>query len=208
MNFFSIVCIATICFTGVCHAQTDTTARPVADTAPVINALQGGILMVQVKSHSPRRATMLGAVLHGTGQLYNKRYWKAPLVYIGFGIIGAFIVTNNQQYQIYLQAFTAMRLNNGVNPAAVVLRRFFPDVPDARLNERFTVDALRREKDRWRRFLEISVLSAAAFYALQIIDANVDAHLRGFDWNSDNLSLKLEPVLETQYAGIGLTLRW
>ncbi|MCU0355132.1 MAG: DUF5683 domain-containing protein [Cytophagales bacterium] len=191
----------------VAHAQTDTTARPQVDTAQAINALKGSIPVVQVKPHSPRRATMLAAVLPGTGQLYNRRYWKAPLVYIGFGIIGYFIYTNNDRYQFYLQAFTALNLNNGVNPPSVVLRRFFPDTEASRLNN-ITVDALRRQKDQWRRFLEISVLSAAAFYALQIIDANVDAHLRGFDWNSENLSLKLEPVLETQYAGIGLTLRW
>ncbi len=191
------------------RAQTDTTtlSRPSIDTVRVVNAIPDTILIKKKKPHSPRRATMLAAVLPGTGQLYNKRYWKAPLVYIGFGIIGYFIYDNNRNYQNYLQAFTALNVDNGANKPSVVLARYFPEYSSVAL-DRITVDALRRYKNTWLRYLEISVLSAGAFYALQIVDANVDAHLRGFDWNNDSLSLRFEPVFESNYAGVGLVLRW
>jgi hypothetical protein len=188
-------------------AQTDTTTRPSVDTARVINAVRDTLTIKGTRPHSPRRATMLAAVLPGSGQIYNKRYWKVPLVYVGFGIIGYFIYDNNRNYQNYLQAFTALYVDNGANKPSAILASYFPDLSTSTL-DRVTVDQLRRGKNTWRRYLELSVLSAAAFYALQIIDANVDAHLRGFDWNNDSLSLKFEPVFDTNYAGVGLVLRW
>ncbi len=185
-------------------AQTDTT-QPRVDTARVINAIQDTIQIKASKPHLPRRATMLAAVLPGSGQIYNKRYWKVPLVYIGFGIIGYFIYDNNRNYQNYLQAWTA-KYNGGLNNGPYILDRFYPD--RLAIGNYNNVEVLKKGKDLWRRYLELSVLSAAAFYALQIVDANVDAHLRGFNWNEDNLSLKLEPVIESNYAGVGLVLRW
>jgi len=191
---------------GTAFAQTDTTTRQMADpTVRVIGAVSDTLMVPGVRPHSPRRATMLAAVLPGAGQIYNKRYWKLPLVYAGFGIIGYFIYDNNRQYNYFLQAWTA-KYNGGLENGPYILDRFYPDRPAS--SNYNNVNTLRRGKDIWQRYRDLSIISAVAFYALQIVDANVDAHLRGFDWNNDSLSLRFEPVIENNYAGLGLRLRW
>lgn len=188
-------------------AQTDTTSQSVPTKARVSNGKQDTLAIEGVNPHSPRRATMLAAILPGAGQIYNKKYWKVPLVYIGFGIIGYFIYDNNRTYQNFLQAWTA-KYNGGSGDGPFILGKFYPDLSEQQMKNLNDVDVLKRNKDLFRRYLELSVLSAAAFYALQIIDANVDAHLKGFDWNNESISLRFEPVIETNYAGLGFVLRW
>lgn len=186
-------------------AQTDTVARRPGDPVRIANAAPDTMLVKGTPAQGPRRATMLAALLPGAGQVYNKKYWKVPLVYIGFGIFGYLIYDNNRQYQNFLQAWTAKN-NGGTGDGPFILGRFYPDLkPGSSIDN---VEALRRNKDRFRRYVELNVILATAFYALQIIDANVDAHLRGFNWNNENLSLRLEPVMDSNFAGVGLVLRW
>src|ERR1035438_5530514 len=61
---------------------------------------------VMEKKHSPTKATIMSAVLPGLGQVYNKKYWKVPVIYVGFGILTYFIVTNAQEYNAYKGAYT------------------------------------------------------------------------------------------------------
>ena len=186
-------------------AQTDTVARQPGDPVRIANAATDTVMVKGAPSHSPRRATMLAALLPGTGQFYNRKYWKVPIVYAGFGVCGYFIYTNNRTYQNFLQAWQAKN-NGGTGDGPYIYDRFDPKYPaSSRLNN---LENLRRNKDQFRRYLELSVIATVAMYALQIIDANVDAHLRGFDWNSENLTLRFEPVLDGNFAGMGLVLRW
>ncbi len=201
-RFFLLVGI--LITTTETFAQTDSIATQ--SKAAITNLKNtADTLLITPKAHSPRRAIMLAALLPGTGQIYNKKYWKVPLVYVGFGIIGYFIYDNNRNYNYFLQAWTA-KYNGGANNGPYILDQFYSDrLATSRWN---SIEVLKRGKDFWRRNLEVSVLSAIAFYALQIIDANVDAHLKGFDWNKENLSLKFEPIIENSYAGLGFRLRW
>ena len=145
---------------------------------------------VQANVHSPRKATIYSAVLPGLGQLYNRKYWKVPLVYGGFATLGYFINFNNEQYTIYKQAYsdiidtdpyTDSHLKLKVNPSLLQ--------PDRLSN--FT-EALRRQKDYWRRNRDLVVIGTVVFYAVNIIDASVDAHFFNFDI-SDDLTINWVP---------------
>ncbi len=140
--------------------------------------------------HSPRKATIYSAVLPGLGQIYNRKYWKLPLVYGGFATFGYFINFNNEQYITYRQAYsdiidsdpyTNSHLGLKVNPYLLQ--------PDQISNY---TEALRRQKDYWRRNRDLVVISTVAFYAINIIDASVDAHFFNFDI-SDDLSINWVP---------------
>lgn len=124
--------------------------------------------------HSPTKAIMYALALPGLGQAYNKKYYKIPIVYAALGGVGYLIYFNNREY---LQASNDYAL----------------DQTD--INERY----LRY----WRRNLELSYIGLVAVYALQTIDAYVDAQL--FYWDvSEDLSLRLQPSLEPVMISPGL----
>jgi hypothetical protein len=137
----------------------------------------------QVAIHSPRRATIYSAVLPGLGQIYNRKYWKLPIVYGGFVTLGYFVIFNNELYVKYKQAYSDIidtdpntnsfkKLN--VNPI------FFEADKISQLTER-----LRLAKDGSRRNRDLVVIFTAAFYAANIIDASVDANFFNFDISND-----------------------
>lgn len=150
---------------------------------------------IQVKKieveHSPRKATIYSAVLPGLGQIYNHKYWKVPIVYGGFAAFGYFINFNNEVYTTYKQAYsdiidtdpnTNSYLDLKVNPI------FFQADKLTQLTEN-----LRRAKDGWRRNRDMVVIGTVIFYALNIIDASVDAHFFNFDI-SDDLTMNWVPA--------------
>jgi hypothetical protein len=127
---------------------------------------------------NPRKATILSAVLPGAGQIYNGKAWKVPILYAGFMTDVYFIGYNNKRYQTFIRALNAF--DEGDNSQFPSLNR----------------DALVRNVDYWRQNRDLTILLLFGIYALNIIDANVDAHLSGFDI-SDDLALKIEPNMET-----------
>jgi len=140
--------------------------------------------------HSPRRATIYSAVLPGLGQIYNRKYWKVPIIYGGFVTLGYFINFNNELYVKYKQAYsdiidtdpnTNSFKNLGVNP-----RNYEAD-KISQLTEQ-----IRIAKDGSRRNRDLVVISTAVFYALNIIDASVDANFFNFDI-SDDLTINWVP---------------
>lgn len=157
--------------------------------------------------HSPRKATIYSAVFPGLGQIYNRKYWKVPLVYGGFATLGYFINFNNEQYTIYKQAYsdiidgdpyTNSQLNLKVNPYLL-----HPDQITT-----FT-EALRRQKDYWRRNRDLVVIGTVVFYAVNIIDASVDAHFFNFDI-SDDLTINWVPgpVMCMDQKLVGINFRF
>jgi len=140
--------------------------------------------VVETKAvHSARKATIYSAVLPGLGQIYNRKYWKVPLVWGGFATLGFFINFNNDQYTTYKQAYsdiidndplTNSHLDLKVNPLQLQ--------PDRIAN--FT-ESLRRAKDGTRRNRDLVVIGTVVFYAVTIIDASVDAHFFNFDIGED-----------------------
>lgn len=145
-------------------------------------------------AHSPRKATLLSAVLPGAGQVYNKKVWKVPVVYGGFALAGYFLNENLKRVDLYRSDLKAIQDGD---PNTVPQTNF----PQGTLN-----DLLDQYKD-WR---DLSYISIGAIYALQIIDANVDAHLFDFDVDED-LSLTILPYSDfttVPAAGIHLCLKF
>ena len=148
----------------------------------------------------PMRAVWLGAVIPGAGQIYNRSYWKLPIVYGGFmGCIYAITWTNNQ-YIGYKDAYRDIYydMQNGT----------LSDSPDKSYNailpEGYTIETmggastyqsrLKEWQNTARRNRDLSILVSIAVYALSLVDAYVDAQLFDFDISND-LSLNVTPQL-------------
>ena len=131
---------------------------------------------------APAKAAFYSAVLPGLGQIYNKRYWKVPIVYLGIGTSIYFYKLNNDDYNRFRNAYK--RRLAGYTDDEYWGNGTTPIVSSDRLED--AQKTAKRNKD-------LSIAVAVAFYLLNIIDANVDAHLRQFNVNND---LTLEPVFE------------
>ena len=129
----------------------------------------------------PRRAAMRSLLLPGYGQIYNKRWWKVPLVYGGFVGIGLVFEFNQRNYKIFLKEAQFRELNPGKTQNT--------------LYAGYTSQGIIQIKDAYRRDRDLSVLAGLGFYAITIIDAYVDAKFFRFDI-SDELSLKVQPMIE------------
>jgi hypothetical protein len=140
--------------------------------------------------HSPRRATIYSAVLPGLGQIYNRKYWKVPIVYGGFATLGYFINFNNELYTTYRQAYSDI-IDNDPNTISY-LKLEVPAWLKEPANITDYTEALRRQKDTWRRNRDLVVIFTSVFYALNIIDASVDANFFNFDI-SDDLTINWAP---------------
>jgi len=135
---------------------------------------------------NPQKAAVLSAILPGLGQVYNKKYWKVPIVYAGFGTFAYFIRFNQRGYNKWKQAYI--------------------DFPDYDLEYDFplTLEQIDRTKNSYKRYRDLSIIGTAGFYILQIIDATVDAYL--FDWNVDeNISLRVEPAFIQSPSAFSVT---
>jgi len=133
--------------------------------------------------HSPHKAAIYSAVLPGMGQIYNRKYWKVPIIWGGFATLGYFINFNNEVYTTYKRAysdiidddpFTSSYLDLNINPA------FFQADKKSQLTEN-----LRLAKDNWRRNRDLVIISTVVFYAANIIDASVDGNFFYFDIGDD-----------------------
>jgi hypothetical protein len=136
---------------------------------------------IREKEHSPTKATLMSVCLPGLGQAYNKKYWKIPVIYAGFGAMTYFIYTNADQYLNYKCAYIeSVQGTTDGNYSSLV--------------QKYTTDELLSTREYYRRNLEISILLTVVWYALNILDAAVDAHLYTFNI-SDNLTMKVEPAM-------------
>ncbi len=147
-------------------------------------------------AHSPRKATIYSAVLPGLGQVYNKKYWKVPVIYLGFGTIAYFINWNNDNYQLFRRGYFDLIDDDpetqGYLEIEAVKRNNYDLNNPTHFNNLRT--ALMRQKDYFRRNRDLLFIGMVGFYGLNIIDASVDAHFFDFDI-SDDLTLKWEPSL-------------
>ncbi len=124
-----------------------------------------------------RKATLLSVVLPGSGQIYNRKFWKVPLVYGGAAAFIYFIDLNNKRYKEYGDIYE-QKVNGTADPRW----------------DQVNQESIRRYRDYWRRNRDLNVIGLGVLYFLQIIDANVDAHLYQYDI-SDDLTVRYEPIL-------------
>jgi len=148
------------------------------------------VLIDDVQPHSPKKATILSAVLPSAGQFYNKKYWKMPIVYIGLGISVFYLDRNLGDIAFYRENLQA---------------EIDDDPNTINITGRSQSDMTRIIND-FKRLRDLSYFAIAGVYILQIVDANVDAHLWSFDV-SDDLSVTAMPsMILTDKALPGLSL--
>lgn len=145
----------------------------------------------------PQKATWLAVVFPGAGQIYNRKYWKLPIVYGGFiGCLYAYN-WNGQMYSDYRQAYLDIM---DTDPNTNSYEDFFRPGYDFNKNRDYLKEVFKKRKDRYRRWRDLSVFAFAAVYALSVIDAYVDAQLSSFDI-SDDINLTVNPQLIPSSTG-------
>lgn len=139
----------------------------------------------------PKRALWLALVIPGGGQIYNRKYWKLPLVYGGF--IGCLYAMNwnNTMYKDYSQAYIDIMDND---PGTQSYNQFLRNGATIDGQEDRYKKLFKQRKDRYRRWRDMSFFCLVGVYALSVIDAYVDAELSVFDISKD-LSLSIEPTI-------------
>jgi hypothetical protein len=147
----------------------------------------------------PKKALWLAIVFPGGGQIYNRKYWKLPLVCGGFlGCIYA-MTWNNTMYRDYSQAYIDM-MDSDENSKSN--ENFIPVRYDVKANQAHLQDVFSCKKNYYRRFRDLSMFCMIGVYALSIIDAYVDAELSSFDISRD-LTMKVSPtVINEKYSAM------
>lgn len=139
-----------------------------------------------------KRAMWLALVLPGAGQIYNRKYWKLPIIYGGFVGCAYAMSWNNQMYHDYSQAYLDI-MDDDPNTQNYNQFLHLGAQIDASNIERYK-EIFRKRKDRYRRWRDMSMFVMIGVYAFSVIDAYVDASLSEFDI-SDDLSLRVEPTV-------------
>jgi hypothetical protein len=160
----------------------------ISDTIPTIDDV--------INPLAPSTAAFYSAILPGLGQAYNKKYWKIPIVYGVLGTSTGFYIYNNKQYNRYRDAFKSMRSGKP------------HEVDGLNGNVLLTDDALERAQTRFKEDRDLSLFITIGMYALQIVEASVDAHLKQLN-TDDNLAFKpqilIDPITNQVTAGISLS---
>jgi Family of unknown function (DUF5683) len=149
--------------------------------------------------HSPRKAAIRSAIIPGWGQVYNKKYWKVPIVWAALGITAKIFVTNLHTYQDARFAYTA-KYNASLPPYDPINNPTYPgpyrDSTDyfKMKPEYLPVDpeAIRVYRNQYRQYVDYAAVFFIVFWGLNVVDAAVDAHLKAFDISPD-LSLRVRP---------------
>ena len=164
---------------------------------------------------SVKKATTLATICPAAGQIYNKSYWKVPIVLGGFASMIYIIEWNTRGYQRFKKAY---RLRYDYDQKVAAHNQWKedvkndPDLPEPEnpasstdeFKGRYSADFLKNLKNNYRRNRDLSIIATAGLYILQIVDAHVDAHLKDFDV-SDDLSMRIEPAVDYAFiAGTGV----
>lgn len=165
------------------HANAQDSVKVERDTVLVGGGPDTIAIQSYAKRFSPRKAILYAAILPGLGQVYNKKYWKLPLVYGGFYFIGYYINAYNNIYTKY-KGHLFYNLEHGLSGTN-------DENPDVGL----TTGQLRNIVDKARRERDLMVILMGGMYLLQMVDAHVDSHLKEFDLNP-NLQVSIKPTMQ------------
>lgn len=139
-----------------------------------------------------KRALWLALVLPGAGQIYNRKFWKLPIIYGGFVGCAYAMHWNGQMYHDYSQAYMDIMDDDPTTESYNQFLHLGAQINESNM-ERYK-EIFRKRKDRYRRWRDMSVFVMIGVYALSVIDAYVDASLSEFDI-SDDLSFRVEPAV-------------
>jgi hypothetical protein len=171
-------------------------ARAEADSINMIaDTVQVRIRPRQPWEPKPKRAGLYSAIFPGGGQIYNRQYWKLPIVYGALGAGAYFINYNLDKYRTYRRAYI---YDIDGDPTTVTTD------PEVR---RYTTDNLKELQNDYRKDADLAILLTAVGYALHIMDAVASAHLKNFDISRD-ISLQMKPMLHSNGIGFGLAMNF
>lgn len=165
-------------------------------------------------SPQPLKATMLAVALPGLGQIYNRKFWKIPLVYAGFGSMVYFIGINSSRYTTHMKAYQDFTDDIPQTNSYLNIKGFSEIPPSAydRVKDpqgyQYYKDQMLRLIDYYKRYRDLSYIGLGAWYIASIIDANVDASLFNYDV-TNNLDIAVMPVqvtLPAGYVGAGINV--
>jgi hypothetical protein len=193
-----------VCFAIVLAATAwgqDPNVKITRDTI-ILNEPDSVLSKTYASRYNPRKALLYAAVIPGLGQVYNKKYWKLPLVYGGFYGVANRIKFYDDGYStykahLYYNLEHNLAHDGGVNPET-----------------RLTTSQLRRIVDNARRDRDLWVILMGAMYLLQMVDAHVDSHLKEFDLNPDlKTKVSIEPTISQdavlgRQTGVSLIFRF
>ena len=138
---------------------------------------------------NPTKATWLALVIPGGGHIYNRKYWKLPIFYGGFAGCAYALTWNSKMYKDYSTAYKDA-MNGNMQSSSIT--DLLP--PGYKISETQLKELLRKRKDTYRRYRDLSIFAFIGVYLLSVIDAYVDAELSNFDITPD-LSMKVEPAV-------------
>ncbi len=169
----------------------------------IVSTAAGPDTLIRKKVHSPQQATLRSAILPGWGQAYNGKYWKIPIVYAAIGVPVYLFFDNKQWYNRTRYALTIVS-NNRYGPGyADSLALAHPQLRT--LIEMKAQGSLVNYRNEFRKNMDYSILFTLLMWGLNIVDATVDGHLKGFDV-SDKLSLDLRPATPAGGGPPGIAL--
>jgi len=152
--------------------------------------------------YEPRKAAILSAILPGLGQAYNKKYWKIPLAWAAVGIPIYSYIYNRGVYRDIQYAITVADLE----PSDPTYQDKFDKVDPKMqyLVQRRSTNSLANYRNQYRKDMDYSILFTLLLWGLNVVDATVDAHLKGFNVN-DNLAMQIKPAITSPHS-IGISL--
>lgn len=173
-------------------AQNETIVRAQKDTTIVASNLDGIETFQSKSTLDPDKAALYAAVFPGLGQMYNKQYWKLPLLYGGAILIGHFIKYNNDFYNDFRNAYIA-NVEGSLDENSPF--------------SRYSKEALQLNAEKFKRNRDFMIIMGVAYYLIQIVDAHVSAHLIEFNIN-DDLALQPSYYPREQYfaQNVGMSL--
>jgi hypothetical protein len=178
---------------SVCSAQQ-------ADTPKAKDSIPAATVDSLIKAqHSPRKAAIRSAIIPGWGQVYNKKYWKVPIVYAALGITGYIFIDNIKTYKDLKFSYAA-KYKASVPP--------YDSTDYFKIKPRYlpiSLESLRAGRNQFRQYIDYSAVFFIIFWGLNVVDAVVDAHLKAFDISPD-LSMKIKPVYNPLANSGGLSL--
>jgi hypothetical protein len=195
-----IIFLLLVFFSGMSvHAQGDSSSVK-KDTSMFV---QGKVINKPADSvikpaHSPHKAAVRSAIIPGWGQVYNKKIWKVPIVYTAIGIPVGLFVYNKNWYERTNYAY-AVAISPSPTPDS--LAKVHPDL--LYFVNTHQTSSLVNYRNEFRKNMDYCVLFFLLAWALNIVDATVDAHLMGFNVSPD-LSIKFKPNISPNAAGLGL----
>jgi len=139
----------------------------------------------------PKKAGLYSAIFPGMGQLYNRQYWKLPVIYAGMAVSGYFLIDNIKQYRDFRKVYIG-RIDND---------------PTTKDDLTYTTDEVKLLQDTYKKYTDLTVLFTALGYTIQVLDAVASAHLKNFDISPD-ISMRMQPVLYGNGVGLGIVMNF